>query len=97
VKVFDDAYSSDLSEVAFFDVATSSALLPWLARIVWNRFLLLYRPARCLANQTKHGGIDEKVLAFSSRNGRVWFNFHEVYLARPRIQLDAGTHRKYGN
>ena len=83
MKVFDDAYSSDLSDVAFFVVATSSALLPWLARIVWNRFLLLYWPARCLANQMKHGGIDEKVLALSSRNERVWSIFHQVDLVRP--------------
>ena len=67
----------------FLFVATSSALLPWLARIVWNRFLLLYWPARCLANQMKHGGIDEKVLALSSRNERVWSIFHQVDLVRP--------------
>ncbi len=72
-------------------------LLPRLVRIVWNRFLPLYRPSRCLAKQMMHGGIYEKVLAFSSRNKRVWITFHQLDLARPRIELDAGTHRKYGN
>ena len=41
--------------------------------------------------------IDQKRLPFLARNERARFTFLQVDLTRPRIQVDARTHRKRGN